>query len=404
MGPLVALAVAIVALLVSGTGVAATRIGGTDPVRGEPRSGTAPARPAAPDPPSTTAVPADPAARALAEAVEELSAFVEGERRRQFLQPVDVELIDGQAFQDRLLEDSEEDRQELDDLESVLQAVRLIDTGTDLFEAFTALLGDAVLGFYDTETGELVVRGGEITPLVRTTLVHELTHALDDQLFELDRPELEEADDESSSAFSTLLEGNAVRVEDAYEATISPADQEQALAEELALGGGAGLLGAPPVLTALLTFPYQAGPDLVRALLDAGGEARVDEALERPPRTSEQVAEPDLFLGGEEPVSVDRPAAGGELVDEGVYGYWPLLLTLADQIDFRAAARAAEGWGGDAYVAWAEGTRTCLRAAFAMDSPADLAELVDAWQAWASGHGDADVVAAGDRVTVTACG
>ena len=73
-----------------------------------------------------------------------------------------------------------------------------------------------VVGFYDPETDELVVRGAALTPYVRTTIAHELVHALDDQHLDLDRPEYDEADDEIGFGFSSVVEGNARRVENAY--------------------------------------------------------------------------------------------------------------------------------------------------------------------------------------------
>jgi hypothetical protein len=39
-----------------------------------------------------------------------------------------------------------------------------------------------------------------------------------------------------------------------------------------------------------------------------------------------------------------------------------------------------------------------------MDTPADLDELADAWEAWSEEHGDATVVSDDTTVTVTACG
>src|SRR5207244_328374 len=72
------------------------------------------------------------------------------------------------------------------------------------------------------------------TPLVRRTLAHELTHALQDQHFSIYRPELDKRDDESPVAFSALLEGDARRVEQAYENTLSAADRSELAREQSA--------------------------------------------------------------------------------------------------------------------------------------------------------------------------
>ena len=140
-----------------------------------------------------------------------------------------------------------------------------------------------MLGFYDARTDALVVRGSETTPYVRTVLVHELTHALDDQHFELDRPALDTADDESGLAFSGLVEGNAVRVENLYRRSLDEAEQDRAAEEEQDFAERIDGSGVPAFVADLIAFPYLAGPRFVDALVDNGGEQRVDAAFQSPP-------------------------------------------------------------------------------------------------------------------------
>ena len=347
--------------------------------------------------------PADPAA-ALEETVAELSDHVASVRGAPFPSPVTVELLEDDAFAERLLEDFEEERADLELTGRFLVAIELLDRDEDLFEIYGEFLGEGVVGFYDPETGALVVRGADLTPSTRSTIVHELTHAYDDQRFELHRPELDEADDESGLGFAALVEGNAVRVQQGWEATLSDDEQEELLTEQLAAAGGIDIGDIPLVLLRQIRFPYTDGALLVDELLDAGGEERVDAAFAAPPTTSEQVSDPDAYLEGEGATPVPAPPADGEVVDQGSFGQLTLELTLGSALDRRTAREAAEGWGGDAYVAWFEDDRTCVRAAFRMDGAADLAELTDAWEAWADEHGDARVAADDRSVTVTACG
>ncbi len=358
-----------------------------------------------PTPPTTapttsTTVPSTPLERTVAE----LSAFVAEQRELEFLRPVSVRLLEDGPFVDRLLADNEENRDDTDRSEKVLRALHLIEPGVDLFESFSSFYREAVIGFYDPETDELVLRGNELTPYVRTTLVHELEHALDDQHFELDRPEVDDADDESSLAFTSLIEGVSLTVEAAYEETLSPEDQADSAREAADFASRAGPSTIPAVVTQLVQFPYLAGPAFLGALVDAGREPRVDAAFRAPPTTSEEILDPGIYLRGEKPQAVPPPSADGAVVDEGTYGQWALYLTLDQFLDGDAADRAADGWGGDSYVAWDQDGRTCVRMAYAMDTPGDLAELEAAWRQWADLHGDASVVTGTDLVTVTACG
>jgi hypothetical protein len=410
---LAALVVAVVLVLV-GNAAALVLVNRSGDPRGVPSdAGDLPApKGSVPEPPAdtitTTVPPSSTTSTAprtpLERRVAELSVFVADQRELEFLRPVDVELLSDEAFVDRLLRDIEENREDTDQIEKVLRALQLIEPDVDLFEAFVSFYGDAVLGFYDPETDELVLRGAELNPYVETTLVHELSHALDDQHFELHRPEVFEADDESALAFSSLVEGVALSVEFGYRQTLSAEDQEASARAAAEFSQRAGSSPIPPVVTSLAQFPYLAGPLFVGALLEEGGEARIDEAYRDPPTTSEEIQDPAVYLRGEDPIDVAPPPAGGEIINEGTYGQWALILTLQELLDADAAALAADGWGGDSYVAWDEGDRTCVRMAYAMDTPADLNELDAAWRQWVEVHGDATVVTTADLVTVTACG
>jgi hypothetical protein len=293
---------------------------------------------------------------------------------------------------------------ELKETQNVLRAVGLLDDHDDLVAVLAPLIGDTVVGFYDPKTGELVVRGAALTPYVRITLAHELTHALDDQHFTLNRPALEDADDERAAAFSALVEGNALRVDHAYRDSLSDDERDDADAEEQRLAAGVDYSNIPRVLPALLSFPYAVGPALIEALLAAGGEARVNEAFKEPPVTTEQVMDPDAWLaGGASPVEVPPPKADGDVFDQGVLGMWGIVLVLEEEIGQEAAAEAAQGWGGDWYVAWNDGDETCVRNTFVMDTTEDLRELTSALDEWADAQDSAKVTGGDDDVTFTSC-
>lgn len=357
--------------------------------------------------PATTSTTsgAPPTADQLDAVVAELSAFVASERELEFKTPVPVKLLADAEFSTRVEQDAIEDIADLDETEGVLRALALLDRDDDLAAILTSFLGDGVVGFYDPESGELVVRGAAITPYVRLTIVHELTHALDDQHFELDRPALDDADDESGAGFAALVEGNAVRIEEAYRATLSDDERDEADAEEARLSAGMDLSALPRVVPQLIGFPYGFGPALVAALLAQGGEARVNEAYGEPPTTTEQVLDPASWLRNGEPANeVAPPPADGEVFDQGVLGLWGIVIVLEDELGQADAVEAARGWGGDWYVAWNDGDEVCVRTTFEMDSPGDLDELASALDAWALAQDDAEVTRAGEQLTLLSCG
>ncbi|MGH9283180.1 MAG: hypothetical protein ACRD0S_09635, partial [Acidimicrobiales bacterium] len=169
-GMVAALSAFVAALLAAGVvGVVSVDRDG-DPARAEPTSTSSTSRPAGSS--STTApAPSTTAPAAITALVASLQTFVEEERGLTFRQPVAVTLLADGPFEARLRESDDEDVEELEDAEAVLEAMGLLDGDVDLAEAVERFSAGAVLGFYDTETEELVVRGSDPTPYVRTVLV-----------------------------------------------------------------------------------------------------------------------------------------------------------------------------------------------------------------------------------------
>jgi hypothetical protein len=360
--------------------------------------------------PSPSTTQPEPATQAEIEAaVAEISEFVAEQRGVEFLEPVDVELEGEGAFQDRLLADFDEDVDDLRRSEVVLQALGLVEPEVDVVESMRSLLGGGVVGFYDTESKELVVRGAALTPYVRTTIAHELVHALDDQHHDLERADrYDDADDEIGFGFSSIVEGNARRVENAYEDSLSAEERAAATAEEMSIGAGGEFDVVPPVLIETITAPYVLGERLVDSLADGGGEAAVDAAFADPPTTSEQVLDPARYAEREPAADVPHPQVDGEVIDEGLLGQLLVLLVLAEGISLDDARTAASGWGGDWAVVWRDGDRSCVTVTLVGDDAGETDELLAAFEDWAAADDvtyEATVTAAagGEPFTVESC-
>jgi len=366
--------------------------GGRSPRRADPSS------PAVTDPPA-------PATQADIEAaVADISTFVAEEQGEPFKHPVSVELLGEGDFQARLLDDFDDDLDMIQQQQVLYTALGLIPPDLDLVATMKSLLGAGVVGFYDPETGELVVRGAGLTPYVRTTIAHELTHALDDQYHDLDRPEYDDAQDEVSFGFSAIVEGNARRVEAAYKASLSDDEQFQADAEELQLSQGFDFSSIPPVLVQMLAAPYQLGQTLVDRIVADRGNEGLAAALADPPHTSEQVIDPDAYESGETAIPVPHPQPQGTLVDEGVVGELLIQLLLAPEIGGEDARQAADGWGGDWAVTWRDGDHSCAAMTIVGDDVNDTEELRQAFDHWAQGREDVTIPpSGGGPFTVQSC-
>lgn len=346
----------------------------------------------------------DAAASALesSDAVENviptLQAFVEQERGLEFTEPVDVEVLDTDAYQERTREqfraDIDEDRESIESAAAQYQALGLLDPDVDIIETLESFYSTATAGFYDPETDELVVQGADLTANLRVTLVHELTHALDDQIFDLDRPELVDRTDEADFGFSAVVEGNASRVEGAYVESLSPDEQLEYFQQAGDAADAVDFDAIPPVLLIEQQFVYGNGLEFVLALVEDGGNESVDSALGAPPLTSEAVLEPETYLSDEGREPVPTPEADGEITDEGVGGQFLLELLVNGALD----GDGVPEWVGDQYVVWEDGDETCIRIAYI----GDLDDLEEALSPWGDRTGGT-VDRSGDTVRATAC-
>lgn len=329
------------------------------------------------------------------EAVAALEPLVESEAGLAFQRPVRVRLLSDAEFSSRLAQLNWLPRGEAAErLEGVYRALGLIGDGVDVATELAKFTRAEVMTHYDAVAGELLARRLEPTPYLRTMLVREMTRALDDQWFDIYRPALDAATDESRDGLKALVEGDASRVQDRYLASLSADERAQVDAERQRIARQ-----APNDINRSIwvrfTYAVTQGPKLVAALLSAGGRARLDAAFSRPATTSEQVLAPDRYLAGEGAKAVVAPSPDGALESQGVLGHVGLLTMLSEAMDEDTAARAAGGWGGDRYVSWRDGNRTCVRAVIVMDTAQDTTELADALQRWAAARPGAGVSGSG---------
>jgi hypothetical protein len=385
------------------TGAAASSTTTTAPAATTETTAPAAAPGPAPTAPPVTAPPAAavPAANSIDQAVPTLSAFVEKERSLKFKSPVTVTVLEEGPFKTRLAERRLAPAEaEARQMQGVMRALGLIGPSVDLAAQVKRLSTGSASAFYDTAANELVVRAGPATPFARKILVHELTNALDDQHFELDRPALRAAG-EPGDAFEAIAQGVAARVAERFVATLSASERQAVETEQRRLAAQIPR-DIPQYVLVSFGFPFTGGLRLANALAGAGGQARLNTALQGPPATTEQVLRPEKYAAGEAPKAVPAPAADGAVVSQGSLGQLNLSLMLAEVLEAGYAEGAADGWGGDSYVAWQNGAQTCVRMAIDMDNAEENSELAEALADWAAERPGAVVEGTGP-FTITRC-
>jgi hypothetical protein len=218
-----------------------------------------------------------------------------------------------------------------------------------------ALLEEQVAGYYDPTRKQLFLASwldaAEQTP----TLAHELTHALQDQHFDIGRfVHHERLRGDAQIAAMAVVEGDATL---AMLASVTPSAM-LTVAARVAIGAmdrqpqGDRLAQAPLVLRESLMFPYRSGLQLCTDAYQSGGWAAINQLLQTPPVSSEQVMHPTKLAQREPPVDVALTippvlSSSHELSYEETLGELGVQLWLRTWIDHGLADEAAEGWGGD---------------------------------------------------------
>ena len=379
-------------------------------------------------PPPLVAV-APPAPRPV---VEPRSAFpvlqreLAALRGRPFLRPVSAGVQSRDEF--RVFVRGELDRElppaKREALSRAYVGLGLASPGFDLGRALEEAYTSQVAAYYDprTRTFHVVGQAADMDA-DREVVVHELTHALQDQYWPLEEfqggPDnrLGLSDDEKT-AREFVTEGEATFLMFAWDAGSGEGDTRHLgpfavagvrmmmtilgkadffeLLSAVRRGHSAQMLDAearaeldslarlPPLISLPLVEPYFKGAALVSELWGRGGWPAVDELYRHPPQSTEQVLHPaEKLFGRREPpirmsLPADAPPALASPAVSEVQGELGLLAYFKTWKHPRGA-EAAAGWGGDRFWAWHRAGGSLLLQATRWDSEADAREFFQAF-------------------------
>lgn len=327
---------------------------------------------------------------AIEDEVRDLIAAAESVRGLPFLEEPTITIVSAAELADRVRQQIEEDLDPIDVAvaQRLYELLGLLDGTIDLGQAYADLYAEQVGGYYDSETGEMVIMGGSsLSPLTKSIVVHELVHALTDQHYSFaalvdDLWDAERFDE--AAAIQALVEGDATYHQLLYLQTLPIDQQVEAIQESLAVETSV-LDSLPGWFAEDLTFPYNSGFGFVERLIGEGGVVLVNRAYERFPATTEQILHPEKYLIGEPAMAVTLAAVeipGYAVYEEGSFGEWNTRLLLLDGIADGDAIVAAAGWGGDRYRIYRQSQcdagADCAVAfvySFVGDTPRDADEL-----------------------------
>lgn len=315
----------------------------------------------------------------------ELVKITQDIRGLSFKTPPLISVVTDSELEALVREQIEEESEDLPVDEALYELLGLLDSGTDLEVLLTDLYGEQVAGFYDGETGELVVpaTADGFSVVQKATLVHELTHALTDQNFEFhgayDAMFDEQRYDEAS-AYQALIEGDASLAEVLYLQTLTQTELGEFFAEALQQGTGQ-LDSAPQFIQDTLIFPYDAGLTFAQDLYQGAGSSwdEVNGAYSKMlalPGSTEQVITPDDY-GRDLPMVVVMPELtipGYEVEESSVWGEFGLRVLFDEVLNDADTLEASDGWGGDRYSLWYDGTNVAFVLVYEGDTTLDRDE------------------------------
>jgi hypothetical protein len=293
--------------------------------------------------------------------------------KRTIVSRPQVEKYVGDKFKD------DADRIRFERSELVEKKFGLLPRTFDLHSFLIKLLTEQVAGYYDEKTRTMNLLDWNEPEMQRPVMAHELTHALQDQSFnlekmskhdeEIEKRGLDDLDelvrnDEDSTCRSAVLEGQAMIVLLDY--VLAPQGQSvqkmpqvvELMQDSMDKSRGSPVFdSAPLLLQEELAFPYRQGMQFIKDLLVAGGkQLAYTGVLGRMPQTTREIMEPKEYLAGHLVPPLLLPDLGFlkkdyEPYDAGAVGQLDVSLLLRIYADATLDKRLSTEWRGGAYYA-----------------------------------------------------
>ncbi|HKW17245.1 MAG TPA: hypothetical protein VJO35_07050 [Terriglobales bacterium] len=272
----------------------------------------------------------------------------------------------------------DKDVQRLRRTELVLKKFGLLPKNFNLQTFLVSLLEEQVAGYYDAKTKTVNLLDWVVPDLQKPVLAHELTHALQDQSFGLDKwlkrgdedldakKDLKPDDitrDEYSEARQAVVEGQAMVVLIDYmlapmhRTVANSPEVVETLNESMATGTADSKIyqNAPVFMKEALTFPYRYGVEFEAELLrEQGKEKAFSATFENPPQTSREIMEPQTYIVGEHLAPLPLPDfkhifKDYDRFDIGAIGEFDVAVLAEQYAGLEVAKRIYPNWRGGYY-------------------------------------------------------
>jgi len=284
----------------------------------------------------------------------------------------------------------------LEDVSLAYAKLGLLPRGVDLRANLLSFYSSKTLAFYDSRAKKVVLREGahgySDTPVLgefdEKVIVHELTHALQDQHFSVGSKLRALDNGDKALALRSIAEGDAVLTEYAYSfgglndwlssyirQVCNPAMEETILP------------GTPALIRDKLLFQYRAGATFLSHFIGKDGWFPINLIYQYPPLSTEQILHPEKYSAAPDPPTrITLKSLSGLFptewreIENDTLGELLVHCLFEQFLDPADAATVANGWDGDRLVAYRNGEEVAFIWATVWDSPRDAEEFYEKYQ------------------------
>ena len=260
----------------------------------------------------------------------------------------------------KMKEDKDADKRYAD--QKAMEKFGLLPKDYPLEETLVKVLTEQIAGLYDPDSHEFFIANWTTSADERMVMSHELTHALQDQHFHIDKwTDAAKPNDDAELARDAVIEGSAIAAMLDYILQGKGSIRDLGELDPSMLMGDVDsspeLAKAPKVLRDELLFPYLAGtPFTQRVLKASSGWPDFHKVFEKPPVSTQQIMHPDMYLQDVVPPTIALPetigliSADWKKLDENNMGEFGLLEIFGQFLSKDRAASLAAAWSSDRYA------------------------------------------------------
>jgi hypothetical protein len=314
-------------------------------------------------PPNSTSKPSAADFSAAADEVLAQMSQITGLRLRS---PLKKSLRSREEIRAHVIQEMKEDKNAAERYAGArsAEAFGLLPKGFDLDSFMIDLLTEQIAGLYDPKAHEFYVADWIPIDDQRMVMAHELTHALEDQHFQIEAwVKAARPNDDGELARDSVLEGSAMAamVEYLLQGSGRSLQDLPDIDPAMLIGDMAEtplLKKAPPFLRDALIFPYLDGLTFSAAVLKPTGWEGLPAIFTKPPVSTQQILHPALYSSGKVPPPISLPSMEKALgadwtkLEENAMGEFGWKEVLQQFLGEPRAKPLSAAWDGDRYAVY----------------------------------------------------